>query len=242
MENNPMYVSIMANIAELRQSALKSDKPYVPTPERLWDGIKTPVLRKMMRANKKAWLVVGLEERLETVRLLFESHNGEQSEIATYILHISLPELRVEHLENLDHYADHFQGWGTVDDFCINVLQPFFLKFQPETIAMLRQWNQSPNPWKRRSSMVVFVRKIGLTGEYTDLCLAFAENLIHDRHDLVQKGVGWALKDVMRGDKEPVMAYVKDLRRRGITSVITLYAIRDIKGDERKEILAIKAG
>ena len=42
------------------------------------------------------------------------------------------------------------------------------------------------------------------------------------------KGVGWCLKDVMRGDRERVLAYVRGLRKRGVSAVITLYAIRDL--------------
>lgn len=53
----------------------------------------------------------------------------------------------------------------------------------------------------------------------------------------MQKGVGWSLKDLMRSDKERILDYVIDLRARGVSSVITLYAIKDIKGDERAEIL-----
>jgi len=33
---------------------------------------------------------------------------------------------------------------------------------------------------------------------------------------------------------------VKNLRRKGASSTITLYAIRDLKGEEREEILSIK--
>lgn len=86
------------------------------------------------------------------------------------------------------------------------------------------------------------LEKIGKSGKYTDECLELAENLIDDPEDLVQKAVGWALKDTMRGDKEPVLAYIKDLRIRGKPAVITLYAIRDLKGKERKDILALKPG
>jgi hypothetical protein len=45
------------------------------------------------------------------------------------------------------------------------------------------------------------------------------------------------LKDVMRGDKKRVLEYVKGLRRKGVAAVITLYAIRDLKGKERNAVL-----
>ena len=54
------------------------------------------------------------------------------------------------------------------------------------------------------------------------------------------KGVGWALRDTMHGDKNRVIEYVKSLRRRGVSSKVTLYAIENLKGKERKAILKIE--
>lgn len=105
---------------------------------------------------------------------------------------------------------------------------------------LLAGWNRSPNLWKRRTSVVAFVRKIGASGEYTEACLKMCENLLADPKDLVRKGVGWALKDSLRGDPGRVLDYIKDLRRRGVLAVITLYAIRDLKGAVREAVLAVK--
>lgn len=44
----------------------------------------------------------------------------------------------------------------------------------------------------------------------------------------------------MRFDKKRVLEYVKELRRKGVSSTITLYAIRDLKGEERRKVLRIK--
>ena len=54
----------------------------------------------------------------------------------------------------------------------------------------------------------------------------------------VVKGVGWMLKDLMKVDKLRLVNYVKQLRQRGVSSTITLYAIRDLKGAERAAVLA----
>jgi len=42
--------------------------------------------------------------------------------------------------------------------------------------------------------------------------------------------VDGVLKDTMSTDGQRVLEYVKTLRRKGVSSTITLYAIRDIKG------------
>ena len=90
--------------------------------------------------------------------------------------------------------------------------------------------------------MVTFTGKVGESGEFTGEVLRLCENLVRDSEDIVQKGVGWALKDNLRSAPERVLPYIKDLRRRGVSSTITLYAIRDLKGAEREEVLRVKKG
>jgi len=119
-------------------------------------------------------------------------------------------------------------------------MQPLLLKYREETLRPLRKWNRSENMWKRRASVVAFVWKIGSSGEFTDEALDLCENLIWDKEDLVLKGVGWALGDNMNGAKKRVIEYVKSLRRRAVSSKVTLYTIQDLKDKERKEVLKIK--
>lgn len=52
--------------------------------------------------------------------------------------------------------------------------------------------------------------------------------------------LGWTLKDNLPGAGERILDYVKSLRRKGVSSVITLYAIRDLEGKKRREVLNIK--
>lgn len=52
-------------------------------------------------------------------------------------------------------------------------------------------------------------------------------------------GNGFVIKDAMRGDRKVILNYVKNLRRRGVSSTVTLYAIRDLKGTDRQQVLLI---
>ncbi len=71
-----------------------------------------------------------------------------------------------------------------------------------------------------------------------DVALENCETLKFDPEDMVQKGVGWCLKDLMKADQDRVADYVMLLREQKVPSVITLYAIRDLKGDLRQKVLA----
>ena len=186
-----------------------------------------------------------LEECIELARKFITSRSSISIHMGIHLLSLRREELDHTHFGFFDEFLDHFVGWGNVDHFCVgrgSVLQPMLEENPEKVIELLRKWNQSDNRWKRRASVVVFTRSIAKSGRFIDEALALCENLIWDEEDLVRKGVGWALKDNMRADKERVLEYVKSLRKRGVSSVITLYAIRDLKGEEREEALRIRKG
>jgi len=230
--------------AEIR-AAIEATATGPPTPDRKFNkndefvafGLNTPGWRAIMRGFRPSIQALSLDDRLELADALLAEGEGWLGHSGIYVLALSVRDLGPQHLERLDRMADHFSGWSHVDDVCISVLQPLLLAHRAEILGLLERWNRSPNRWKRRASVVAFVRKIGESGEFTDDALRLCENLVHDAEDLVRKGVGWALKDVMRGDHNRVIAYVRDLRHRGVSAVITLYAIRDLKGAERAEVL-----
>ncbi len=203
-------------------------------------GLKTPVFRDLMKNIRGRVMRLSLDDRLLLARQLFESHLGELADAGIFILGYSVNELTPHHFKKMDRMMDHYRSWSQVDAMCLYVLQPLLAAYPEDTLKQLEVWNGSENRWKRRTSVVVFVRKVGKTAQYTDDGLRLCEKLIWDTEDIVLKGVGWALKDMLKGDRERVLDYVKELRRRGVSSVITLYAIRDIKGAERNAILDIE--
>jgi 3-methyladenine DNA glycosylase AlkD len=203
-------------------------------------GLSSAAWKVILRQFRAPFRQLSLEERLQLADWLLDSEMLEEPSVGVHLWALSVDELTPEHFSALDRGLDHFNSWGTTDGFCVNVLQPLLRKYPAEVLALLREWNHSGNRWKRRASVVAFVRKVGAGGEFVDETLELCENLIWDQDDMVQKGVGWALKDTMRGAKERVLEYVKDLRRRGVPSTITLYAIRDLKGAERQTVLAIR--
>ena len=188
------------------------------------------------------FLALDLDERLRLSDKWAKSGNSTLVHLGVHLLRLSTRAhiLRPAHFGFLDEFLEYFRGWGNTDLFCGVVLQPLLEVYTDEVIELLRRWNVSENKWKRRASVVTFTRRTAKSGKYIDVALSLCDNLIWDEEDLVRKGVGWALKDIMRADKERVMDYVKDLRRKGVSSTITLYALRDLKGEERQRVLSIK--
>lgn len=203
-------------------------------------GMATPVLRKVLKRHKEDIQVLNCKNALDLAQKFYSSRIEEQVLAGNYVLQVKIDCLTPVLFGYLDKMLDHFGSWSQIDDVCVEggkVINTLLMRYPKETLALLRKWNKSKNMWKRRASIVSFTRKVGESGKFTQEALELCENLIFDKEDLVQKGVGWCLKDIMRGEKKKVFEYVKTLRKRGVPATVTLYAIRDVKGAERAEIL-----
>ena len=218
------------------------DRKYHKHDEYLSYGLKASEFREILKPFRPRFLELSLQERLDLGAKFLREHIGELGHVGLHIIALSVKELTPEHYSYMGDSCNDFRSWSHADHISLEILQPLIRKYPNETLALCDEWSRSPNRFKRRVSVVVFARKIGMSGEFTEEMLQICENLIWDEEDIVLKGVGWALKDNLRSACDRVLPYIKELRRQGVPSTITLYAIRDLKGGERQEVLRIKKG
>jgi 3-methyladenine DNA glycosylase AlkD len=240
-----MYEKLIADIHKAIQNVSSrqnpvSDRRYHKHDEYLSYGLKASEFRDLMKEFQPRFLRLSLQERMDLAAQLMKEHIGELGHVGLTILTLSIKDLTPKHFLYLDSLPEHFRSWSHVDHLALGVTQPLLWKYRKKTLQLLEEWSRSPVRWKRRASIVTFVRKAAKSGEFTEDVLHLCENLVWDEEDIVQKGVGWALKDNLRSAPERILPYIKDLRRRGVPSTITLYAIRDLKGAKRKEVLDIR--
>ena len=234
-------------IADLHKVIKNSTSRRQPVPDRQFHkhaeyvsyGLKASEFRQIMKGFHPRFLMLSLQERMGLATRLLQEHIGELGHMGLFILTLGIEDLRPEHFAYLDGLPEHFRSWSHVDHFSLGVMQPLLWRYRKETLELLEEWSRSPIRWTRRASIVTFVRKAAQSGEFTDEVIHLCENLIWDEEDIVQKGVGWALKDNLRSAPERILPYIKDLRRRGVSSTITLDAIRDLRGTKRQDVRAI---
>lgn len=244
-EDNSKTARIMADLIRAVEEKANGQEPVPETRFHSHDayvsyGLKASDFYCIINAFRSRILDLNLADRLRLAHQLLETHIGELGHAGIRVIAFSVDELTPVHFSAVDGLLDHFRSWSQVDHMAEDVIKPLLKRYRAETLALLEEWNRSPVRWRRRASVVAFTRKIGESGEFVDDVLRLCGNLIWDEEDIVQKGVGWTLKDNLRAAPDRILPYIKDLRRRGIPSTITLYAIRDLKGEERKAVLSIK--
>ena len=129
---------------------------------------------------------------------------------------------------------NHSANWATTDAICGLLIGPLIVK-RPELAPRMRQWARDPNLWVRRASIVGLIPR-ARRGESLDVLYGVAKRLHADGEDLIQKAVGWALREAGKTDMPRLERY---LRANGpsIPRTTVRYAIERFAPDARAALL-----
>lgn len=231
---------IVADLEMAGKASPYSADANEPDPRYKSYGVRANGKKKIFATHRQAIRALLPEQQIELAQHLIQSKFGEQQSIGLFILEKLASYYSPPRFQELDHLVRCLHGWSKVDAFTGSLFRDVLFQHPTEFTELVRTWNIDPDMWLRRTSVVLFTRKVAKSGQFNDFALEMCNTLIHAEEKLVQKGVGWALKDLMRSDKERITNYIRQLRKQGVSTVITLYAIKELKGQERVDILSYK--
>jgi 3-methyladenine DNA glycosylase AlkD len=130
--------------------------------------------------------------------------------------------------------GNHSANWATTDAICGVLIGPLLLQ-HAESGARMRVWARDRNMWVRRASIVGLIQR-ARRGESLDLVYEIARRLHGDQEDLIQKAVGWALREAGKTDMPRLERY---LRANGaaIPRTTLRYAIERFPPSKRAALL-----
>jgi 3-methyladenine DNA glycosylase AlkD len=131
----------------------------------------------------------------------------------------------------LDRYVDN---WGLTDALSLWLLGSSIAN-DPALIANLHAWTRSKNRWKRRAAAVAMVPS-ARKGLHTKEILRIAQPLIPDEDDMVQKGVGWLLKETYPKKPREVVRFLDPWRAKAPRLVLR-YAAEKMEPADRAHIM-----
>lgn len=102
--------------------------------------------------------------------------------------------------------ANHSANWATTDTICGLLIGPLLVEY-PVLAGRLRGWSRDRNMWVRRASIVGLI-PLARKGLGLDLLYDNAAELHRDEEDLIQKAVGWALREAGKTDPKRLEVYL----------------------------------
>jgi 3-methyladenine DNA glycosylase AlkD len=129
---------------------------------------------------------------------------------------------------------NHSANWATTDAICGALIGPLLVRY-PQLAPRLRAWARDRNMWVRRAAAVGLIPSVR-RGLAHDLAYEIARTLHPDREDLIQKAVGWMLREAGKVDQPRLERY---LRKNGpsIPRTTLRYAIERFPERKRRALL-----
>jgi 3-methyladenine DNA glycosylase AlkD len=128
-------------------------------------------------------------------------------------------------------------NWATTDTMCGILIGPLLVQ-HPELVPRMRAWSRHRNMWVRRASIVSLLHPMRRSAAL-DLVYEIAARLHADREDLIQKAVGWALREAGKADAKRLERYLR-ANVRVIPRTTFRYAIERFPPAGRRRLLALR--
>lgn len=205
----------------------------------LFLGIKVPQTREVVKQNWKECTLEDLEEliaspyheiRLCSLLILVQIFKHARKDKA---LQQRCVDFYLEHTE-------HINNWDLVDLSCYEILGTFLLDKDRTILYELAE--NGKNMWEQRIAIVSTLQFIR-HGQLDD-CLQIADILLHHKHDLLHKAVGWQLREVGNRDGALLRDYLNGQkagesipRCKSMPRTMLRYAIEKFPEEERLEYL-----
>lgn len=175
-------------------------------------GVKVPCLRKIAKDFRQVDLSI--------VENLLRSKFNEERQLALLIL-VEQYQKGSEKSAIVEFYLknlQHVNNWNLVDSSAHLILGDYLFE---KDRSILFELAKSSQLWERRISVVAtwyFIRKKDLKTTFE-----IAKILLEDKHDLIQKAVGWMLRETQKHDLQKLIDFL-EIHASKMPSVMLRYA------------------
>jgi len=181
----------------------------------------------------------GLDFLVNVANKLFAGQVLEEKIFAVFLLEKLTDELGDAEFRLFESWLPRISSWADHDGLVHYLIAPMVAAKLGRTARVFR-WAKSPDRWHRRAASVSLIRG-------TRRKLFFAEikrlsnMLLSDEDDMVQKGLGWLLRETAKADAKRAVPYLMSIRERAPRLVLRT-ACETLPVDVRKTIIAKPSG
>lgn len=198
-------------------------------------GWYTDELRKLGRRFTKVLLNDGdLEYLVQVADLLFAGEILEEKALAVLLLETSTSQFTDKHFALYESWLDRVNTWADHDAVVYYLIAPMVLA-DPRRIKTVFSWAKSKHVWHRRAAAVALIRNARALQNFKEIERVTAM-LVDDREDMVQKGLGWLLRESGKANPQQTVPLLMKIRDRASRLVLRT-ACEKLSESERRRVL-----
>ena len=176
-------------------------------------GWYTAELRKFaVRFRRSIVRERGTDFLVQVADALFCGQILEEKIMAVFLLEKQCPKFGKKEFLLFASWIDRVSTWADHDALAHYLLAPM-VSNQPALCSEVLRWAHSPNRWRRRAACVALIRG-ARAQRFRIQILRLANQLLSDEDDMVQKGLGWLLRETAKADRERTVSYLMKIRKK----------------------------
>ena len=177
----------------------------------------------------------GLDYLVEVADNLFHGSVLEEKVLAVLLLQPCVGDCTAAHFKLFDGWLDRVSTWAD-HDALVQYILGYMVVADPRRLRRVFVWSRSRLRWRRRASAVALLRGTN-QGLFWDEVQQITHALLEDEDDMVQKGLGWLLRETARFDGPRTIPLLMSIRDKAPRLVLRTACERLTAGD-RARVLA----
>ena len=199
-------------------------------------GWYTADLRRFARkTSREIRTKDGFATLVQAADQLFTGDVLEEKVFAVLLLENSAAKLGEREFRLFDKWLDRVSSWADHDALVYYLIGPMIVA-EPRLARHALRWARSKNRWRRRAAAVSLIRAARQRMLFPQI-VRVSEALLADQDDMVQKGLGWLLREATKADPKTIVPYLLRIRDRAPRLVLRT-ACETLPAPTRARLLA----
>lgn len=199
-------------------------------------GWYTAELRKVaVRFRRTIVREQSLEFLLEVADRLFSGRVLEEKVFAVLMLEKQTHLFGDKEFRRFESWLRRISSWADHDALVHYLIAPM-VAAQPERVKYAMGWAQSRDRWHRRAACVALIQGTREKMLFPEI-IRLSKRLLDDDDDMVQKGLGWLLRETAKANPARTAPYLMKIRDRAPRLVLRT-ACETLESPVRARILA----
>jgi 3-methyladenine DNA glycosylase AlkD len=200
-------------------------------------GWYTAELRKFaVRFRRTIASERGMDFLVQVADKLFSGRILEEKVMAVFLLEKQTRNFGDKEFRLFASWLDRVTSWADHDALAHYLLAPM-VAADPARCRQVFLWAKSRNRWRRRAACVALIRG-ARERRFFEQIVRLSNQLLHnkDEDDIVQKGLGWRLRETAKADPKRTVPYLMKIRKKAPRLVLRT-ACETLAAPPRKKVL-----